>query len=127
AAWHLGWEPAVEISGNHWQAPYLAALLDDPYLAVRFMARRSLRKLPGFNDFPFDFLGPKAEIDGAFDRALHIWRNGLASRNASETPGDKAPPEFVERLLLSPEGTLDRALFDRLKTERDDKPVSLAE
>ncbi|MSR60081.1 MAG: C cytochrome precursor [Planctomycetaceae bacterium] len=128
AAWHLGWEPAVEISGNHWQAPFLAALLDDPYLAVRFIARRSLRKSPGFEDFQFDFLGPVAQVDAAFGQALQVWRDSLSTQNLSRPHGRApAPLRFTERVLLSPDGTLDQTIFDRLKSERDDNPVSLAE
>ncbi len=43
-AWHWGWKPAVAVSGNHWLAPVLGALLDDPYAAVRCLAERSLRQ-----------------------------------------------------------------------------------
>jgi hypothetical protein len=128
AAWHLGWKPALEISGTDWQAPYLAALLDDPYLAVRFMARRSLRKLPGFDGYQYDFLGPDADVAAAVDRALTIWRSGISTRNTSQSPDQSAPPlQFTHRVLLSADGTLDQTKFNRLKSARDDKPVSLAE
>jgi len=128
AAWHLGWDPAVEISGNHWQAPYLAALLDDPYLAVRFMAQRSLRKMPGFRDFQYDFLGPADDVNTAVGRALQIWRDSICTGNVSQAPGrDRSLHPFTETVLLSPDGSLDQAIFDRLKSDRDDKPVWLAE
>jgi hypothetical protein len=128
AAWHLGWEPAVDISGDHWQAPFLAALLDDPYLAVRFMARRSLRKMPEFQDFQYDFLGPAAEVDAAFGQALQIWRDSISNQNSRRSHSrDRSPLIFTKRTLISPNGTLDETLFNRLKSERDDRPVSLAE
>src|SRR5690606_33699925 len=47
-AWHLGWEPAQEVSGTDWMPPMLGQLLEDPYAAVRFIGRRSLRTLPTF-------------------------------------------------------------------------------
>ena len=59
AAQAMGWAPAQEASGTDWMAPYLAQLLDDPYDAVRFIAGRSLRTLPGFEAFEYDFVaGP---------------------------------------------------------------------
>src|SRR5690606_452027 len=36
---------AVAISGDRWQVPLLERSLSDPYAAVRFVARRSLRRL----------------------------------------------------------------------------------
>jgi hypothetical protein len=128
AAWHMGWAPAVQVSGDHWQAPFLASLLDDPYLAVRFIARRSLRKLPGFEDFQYDFLGPAPHVEAAFARGLQIWRDGISAGNLSKDPGrGRSPLRFADTVLLSPEGTLDWTVLDRLKSARDDRPVSLAE
>jgi len=56
AAWAFGLTGAQYASDSDWQAPYLAALLDDPYAAVRFVAARSLRRYKGFSDFDYDFL-----------------------------------------------------------------------
>jgi hypothetical protein len=61
AAWHMGWEPARRASGDAWIAPFLAQLLDDPYSAVRFVAYRALRALPGFGDLQYDFVGAPDE------------------------------------------------------------------
>ena len=55
-------------------APYLAQLLDDPYQAVRLIAYRSLRSLPGYETFEYDFLAPAPERAAARLRALEIWR-----------------------------------------------------
>lgn len=41
----MAWPPALEASGTGWQRPLLERLLDDPYAAVRHVARRSLRRL----------------------------------------------------------------------------------
>ena len=46
AAWAMGWDSAHEASGSDWQAHYLRVLLEDPYPAVRHIARRSLSALP---------------------------------------------------------------------------------
>ena len=117
AAWHMGWEPAVGASGTNWLPPYLATLLNDPYPAVRHIARRSLRKLRAFNDFDYDFVGPPGEVDAAVQKALVIWQKSQ-SKPLAEFPGS---------VLISPDGTLKQDTFDRLKANRDDKPVSLAE
>ncbi|MET0411395.1 MAG: cytochrome c3 family protein, partial [Polyangiaceae bacterium] len=41
----LAWDAALAASGNGWQAPLLERALQDPYAAVRFVARRSLSTL----------------------------------------------------------------------------------
>src|SRR5690606_730328 len=43
----LAWAPAVEASGAEWQRAALLRALDDPYAAVRYVARRPLRRLEG--------------------------------------------------------------------------------
>ena len=58
AAWSMGWAEAQEASGTDWMAPYLSALLLDPYGAVRFIAARSLRTLPAHADLRYDFAAP---------------------------------------------------------------------
>jgi predicted CXXCH cytochrome family protein len=55
-AFAMGWDDAQKASGGStWLAPYLAQLMDDPYPAVRYIAHRSLRTLPEFKNFAFDF------------------------------------------------------------------------
>jgi len=70
AAWAFGLPEAREASGTSFQAPYLAALLDDPYSAVRFVAARSLREYPGFSDFDYDFMAPPERRRAARDAVL---------------------------------------------------------
>lgn len=72
-AWHLGWGPAQETSGRAWMPPYLAASLDDPYPAVRYIASRSLTRLPGYEHFPYDHLAAPDELRRSRERALDIW------------------------------------------------------
>jgi predicted CXXCH cytochrome family protein len=50
-AWNLGWTRAA------WSAPLLIELLDDEYPAVRYVAARSLRALPGFSQLRYDYVG----------------------------------------------------------------------
>jgi hypothetical protein len=70
AAWSMGWPPAQQASGTAWMAAPLATVLNDPYDAVRLIAGRSLRTLPGFGSFEFDFLAPPAERVAVTLRAL---------------------------------------------------------
>jgi predicted CXXCH cytochrome family protein len=55
-AFAMGWSDAQSASGGAtWLAPYLAQLMDDPYPAVRYIAHRSMRTLPEYKNFAFDF------------------------------------------------------------------------
>jgi hypothetical protein len=70
AAWAFGLRETREASDDGWQAPYLAALLDDPYSAVRFVAGRSLRTIAGFGGAEVDFLAPSERRRAARDAVL---------------------------------------------------------
>jgi hypothetical protein len=113
AAWSMGWEPAREASGRAWMAPFLAQLLEDPYDAVRFVAARSLRSLPGAGAPGYDFLAAPGARAAAHERVLAGWTH----------PRGAARPA----LLLDAQGRLDRATFVRLVGERDERPVNLSE
>ena len=102
-AWHMGWKPALEASGDAWQAPFLAATLDDPYAVVRGIAVRSLREAPGYGSFQFDFAASAAQRSGASERARRVW-------SQTETPS-AVPFDSIELLLR----------------RRDDRPMRLAE
>ena len=113
----MGWKPALEASGRRWQAPFLAQLLVDPYAAVRFLADRSLRRLPGYESYEYDFVGPLPERAQGRQRALDIW-----SRAAAGTPDRTG-----RAVLIDADGELEQAILDRLLERRDDRPVNLAE
>lgn len=115
-AWSLGWDDALKASGSHWQAPYLAQLLDDRYDAVRFIAHRSLKRLPGFAGFEYDFVGPPVERTAARDRALRAW---------ADQPRGKEP--FPPAVLIDGAGRLRADEFRRLWERRDDRPMSVNE
>jgi hypothetical protein len=114
AAWSFGWAPALRASGNNWQALYLAQLLDDPYDAVRFIAHRSLKRLPGFGEFDYDFVGPPQKRTADARRARAIWERGA-----------KGP--FARPTLIEPAGRVFDADFQRLLKLRDDRPLDISE
>jgi predicted CXXCH cytochrome family protein len=83
----------------------LATLLDDPYAAVRKVAGDSLRSLPGFRDFRFDFV---AAPDGRRRQSAEARSRARASFAASSgaAPGaDTALVERVEALLRTRDHT----------------------
>lgn len=106
-AWSMGWEPSRQASGNAWQAVYLAPLLDDPYDAVRYIAQRSLKSLPGFERFEYDFMAQDSLRQEDVRRALMWWRS-------LPRPG-------------RPEAMLSGSDIERLLARRDDRPIDLKE
>jgi hypothetical protein len=117
AAWHLSWAPAREVAGSDWQAPLLARLLSDPYSAVRYLAHDSLRRLPGYTNFGFNFVGPGPHQADAAAEAARRWTGAAAARN----------PEQRKALLLRDDGTSDLAAVEALLRRRDDRPMHLRE
>ena len=115
-AWSLGWEPARQASGTGWMAPYLAQLLVDPYDAVRFLAHRSLRTLPSFQGFRYDFVASPSQRRAAKAQAGRIW---------SQKPIEERA--VGASTLISSQGRLKEDVFRRLLRQRDDRPVNLAE
>ena len=116
-AWSMGWEPAREASrGTDWFAPYLAELLSDPYSTIRYVAHRSLRRMPGFADLEFDFVAPSRERDLVKQSALEIW---LRTLPVLPSPG--------RAVLFDAKGRLDRRAFLRHLARRDNSPVGINE
>jgi hypothetical protein len=117
-SWSMGWETAREASGEEWLGEFLPVLLEDPYGNVRFIAHRSLRRLPGFRDFEYDYLAEPVVRKAARKRALALWRTGRVEAGAS-TSG--------LHLLDDPQGVLPPDVFGLLLSRRDDKRVVLKE
>lgn len=117
AAWHMGWEPARRVSGEDWIAPFLALLLDDPYSAVRNVARRSLQRLPGFTNFDYDFLAPVEQQKASVTRALDIWKKESSRFSGVEN-----------NVLIEPASkSLMQDRIDGIRRQRDDRPLYIAE
>ncbi len=116
-AWGMGWEPAQKISGRDWLYPFLSYTLLDPYAAVRFDAWKSLQTLPGFEDFKFTYTANADTLDDAVRQSYKKWWDELRPVN----------PNFDPKTVLDPEGRFQQDVFSRLRRERDDRPIMLAE
>ena len=114
-AWSMGWDAARQVSGDDWMAPYLGQLLDDPYDAVRFIAARSLRQLPGFESFSYDFVGSTDQRRQAALDATEIWNDQTDRSSAGRA------------VLIEHDGRLNRRRFESLLRLRNDRPVGLRE
>jgi len=112
----IAWPSAQQVSGTDWMAPYLAQLLDDPYDALRFGAARSLRALPGFSGFSYDFVAPSTALREAQLRTMTTWDR------VRESP-KRADPE----LLLNPDGSLQIEAVLALLKQRDNRRMLLRE
>jgi predicted CXXCH cytochrome family protein len=116
-AWHVGWKPAQEASGADWLAPFLSRLLADPYGVVRYVAARSLKTLPQFEKFEYDFLAPEDQLARSAAQAAEHWtrqRRGAPSRSGVE-------------VLISREGAVAEQAVRWLEEHRDNRPVTIKE
>jgi formate-dependent nitrite reductase cytochrome c552 subunit len=109
----FGWPPAQKASGTAWMAPYVALLLNDSYDAVRYIAARSLKTLPGYETFAFDFVAPETERAVNQRRALGLWRDMRARQGRPAEP----------TLLFNADGTFIADRIDRLSKQRNNRRV----
>jgi hypothetical protein len=116
-AWGMGWEPAQKISGRNWIYPYLIYSLTDSYAAIRFDAWKSLQTLPGFEDFSFTYTANNRSLGEAAATAYQKWL---------QRAHDFAPA-FPPESALENDGRFQRDIFQKLRGERDEKPILLAE
>ncbi|HEY1602145.1 MAG TPA: cytochrome c3 family protein [Pirellulales bacterium] len=115
-AWHARWEPARAVSGATWIAPLVSELLVDPYAAVRYQAARTLKTLPSFENFSYDFIAPEETRVMRKQQAIRQW----------EQRGAAAADRHGPRVLLDADGAV---MFDglrRLLNQRDDRPMRCA-
>jgi hypothetical protein len=117
AAYAMGWAPAQQASGTSWMPPFLVLGLNDPYDAVRQIAERSLRTLPGYDDFAYDALGVPNERIADVENLIPEW----FERHRSEIA---AMPTTVP---LDPTFGFDRELLQTLLMQRDQRPIVLTE
>jgi hypothetical protein len=96
-------------------APHLATLLDDPYDAVRFIAGRSLRSLPQFDKFSYDFVSSPKERYQAQLRTMALWDRSRERRRTDT------------HLLFDAEGNVAVNRVLRLMKERDNRRIRMRE
>jgi len=116
-AWGMGWQSAQQTAGRDWLYPYLIYTLTDSYAAVRFDAWKSLQTLPGFSGFPFTFVAPDSTLAETATSAYEKWLREVRK------PNEIYHPETA----LGSDGRFQHEVFQRLRSERDDKPIFLAE
>ncbi len=110
AAWHMGWGPAREASGENWVPPYLAILMQDRYDAVRYIAHRSLKQIGGYDDISFDFTVAPTSEPKAPAAIMRRWSTQAVNSS------------FKSGLLVTPEGRLDSRVGTLLQNR---SPVDL--
>jgi len=114
-AWHMGWGPALKASGADWIPLYLSQLLTDPYSAVRYLAKRSLKHQPDFAKFDYDYLAPAPQLQAFQHSAFQI---------ASATQSVRKPnPE----LLINDDGSWQTNQVRAFLQQRDDHYMELLE
>jgi hypothetical protein len=97
-------------------APSLSVLMNDPYEAVRFIAHRSLRSLPGFAGFAYEFTGAPQDRSAGVTRVMDVWRRSGALAEAPNAPA----------LLLDANGVMKSDVL-RLLRQRDHRRIDLRE
>jgi hypothetical protein len=107
----FGWDAAQRASGTPWMEPFVGVLLDDPYDAVRSIAGRSLRTLPGRHGFAYDSVPLPSE------------RPSVAAQLA-RARSTAALPAAVP---LRPDGSKREDVVTRLLSQRDQRAIDLLE
>jgi hypothetical protein len=95
-AWHFGWEPAQAASDHEWMPRYLAEGLIDPYSSVRYISQRSLKTLPGFQSFNYDYIGPIGQRTAA---RLHVIQSSQPSLSSTTNTALRLTAETISRLI----------------------------
>ena len=97
--------------------PHAARLLDDPYGVVRYVARDSLRSIPGFADFDADFLASPDVRQQAVQQAIQRWQRRLRPPLTRHGPA----------VLVDQQGNLLIDQIQQMVSRRNDRPVSIRE
>ena len=118
--WHLGWKPALEVSGRDWIAPVLGQLLDDPYSAVRIVAERSLKSISKQTPGWYDYTIPPESRRSAREEVWKTWKASLKEGGIEKKRADAvlARPEDLEA---------QRTAYEQVLGWRNHRPVRLRE
>ncbi len=100
AAWQFGWEGAKKAADVDDAVPYLAAALEDPYAAVRYVAGHALAKMDPANQF--DYLAPLDERARAAQQIVRRWLAAHPDRVKSAALIDGKIRGLVEKRDDSP-------------------------
>ena len=124
AAWYMGWAEAQEASGADWIAPHLATLLEDPYDVVRYVAGKSLRTVPGFEELDYDYMASRSKLVSAKDWTRSKFKEQISDKSIAPGSIDSAR---AQNLLLFEDGFFNRLEVGKRLQLRDDKRVQIAE
>ncbi len=113
----MGGKPAQTASGTQWLYPFLIDALGDPYAAVRFVSWKSLQTLPGFAGFDFSYTSEEKDRAVKIAAAYQKWNTEIRRSDAN----------FPPATTLDDKGQFRLDIFQRLRGERDETPVLLAE
>ena len=114
AAWSMGWKPALEASTPDWMVFYLVEqMFDDDYDAIRYIAHRSLRSHSGFSRLDFDHMNPGRYEQTVMRKVMQTW----SSRKRL----------LPSTTLYDPEGRPRMDRIQKLKSQRDRKPITITE
>lgn len=111
-AWHARWEPAREVSGSTWLTPFMVQLLDDDYAAVRYQAAKTLKTLPDFKQFTYDYVSPENVRAERRQQADKLWQEHAIG-------ADRRGPS----VLLDSQGHVMADQWQRLLKSRDRRPL----
>ncbi len=114
-AWSMGWEDAREVSGDSWTVFYLVDLMFDDYDAIRYIAYRSLKTIPGFESIKYDHMRPAEERERVTNEVLAAWH-----ASAQERPTDA-------KLLYDVDGEIEYSNYQSLRQLRDTRPILVTE
>lgn len=115
-AWSMGWAPAQKASGVRWMAPFLAYMLKDDYEAIRIIALRSIRKIPGLDVVPFDEKSLLGDSEPLKNRILAKWKSLQAGKLGR-----------LPTVLIRASGDPDYKQIEELIHQKDKTPVRLNE
>ncbi len=113
----LGATENFAVAGQTWRARILIESLEDEYDATRLLAYQALLKMPGFDDFQFDYIGTEEERAVQIQDARQRWRAIVS---------DPARQKLAEVLGGSSETDPD-TLIDRLKSRRNKVSIDVLE
>ena len=115
AAWHMGWEPAIEVSNPDWMAPFLIPLLEDPYPVVRYIAYRSLQRIWPEILGDYDFMASKDILAAQSNALLEAWESNTPPLTPNAT------------VMINDSGQINHRLLKRMLRQRDNRSITIKE